>query len=391
MNNSVKRINSWAFCQYNACPDRTACVGGMAQSVLNVFSVINQCNWQSAYESLLAEAHMLGFMPDDIHCVKALLTKQGFFQQPKIKETISIEDFCRAMDNRCHNGQIAVIQVANRRTGSELLAVVPDEYANFIGKRSRFGQYLRVGFEYPSVNLIQEVWVKWEDCKDHSPAKRRKGRGLSTPVTREIPDTEFFHYYLSNPAGRYVGDCSVRALSAACGITWCEAMNRLAKSTDYLETRINIEPFINKMLESEGFSKHHPIHAGGKLLTGKDFCREMSARYNQGVRIFAYVGSGHVAAILPFQEDGTTRYKMVDSWDSTDQKIGTYFVKPVSDGIVQRALQNGLNVGMKVVHPVFGEGVIKGISQHGWLVVSFCSDQRLLDTKWVLTNCRRVA
>lgn len=392
MKYTENRIDSWAFCQYNAYPGKAPASGGITQSVLNAVSIINRCSWQSAYEDLLAVAQELGVMPGDTHCVKALLAKHNFFLQPKVKESVSIEDFCRVMDAKCHDGQIAILQVESRRFGSELLAVVPNEYAKVIGKRNRFGQYLCVGSEYPANNQIQEVWVKWKDGKDHSPVKRRKGRSLGTPSPRNIPDTEYFHYHHVNPVGRYVGDCSVRALAAACNVSWCEAMDKLAKSTDYSTTAFNVEPFINKALEAEGFIRHNPITSDGKLLTGKEFCQEVTARYHKGERIFAYVGNNHAVAVLPVDDGKTIRYKIMDSWNSSDRKIGTYFVKEVSDRTAKVALANELKRGSKVVHPVFGEGTIKGTSHDGWLVILFGSaGQRLIDTKWVLHNCRRVA
>ena len=390
MNDSAKKNNSWVFCLYNACPDKSTITGGMAQSVLNVISVINQCSWQTSYKNLLEEAHTLGLMPDDIHCVKALLAKQGFFQQPRVKNQVSIEEFCRVMNHRCHDGQIAVIQVATRSIGPTLYVVVPGENVKNIGKSNRVEQYLCVGPEYPAVNLIQEVWIKWKDGEDHSPIKRRKGRSTSSPVAREIPDTGSFHYHLGNPAGKNIGDCSVRALSSACGISWYEAMNRLVKSTDYLTTRINIDSYISKTLEREGFVKHHPICDGGKLLTGKEFCSKMSSRYRHGEKIVAYIGRSHIAAVLPFREEDTIRYKIVDSWDSTSKKIGTYFVKETNGEFIPKTEPSEVKAGTKVMHPVFGEGEVKRISHHGWLVVSFGEKQKLLDTKWALVNCRRI-
>lgn len=392
MNNSTNRINSWAFCQYNACPNKTSASGGISHSLLNTLSIINRCSWQRAYEDLLSVALELGVMPGDPHCVKALLAKYGFFLQPKVKEAVSIEDFCRAMDTKCHDGQLAVIQVQSRRLGAELLAVVPGEYSEVIGKRNRFGQYLCAGSEYPTINQIQEVWVKWKDGQDHSPIKRRKGRSLGTPSPRNVPDTDYFHYHHVNPVGRYVGDCSIRALAAACNVSWHEAMHKLAKSTGYATTAFNIEPFINKALEAEGFIRRPALTQGGKLLTGKEFCQEVTARYHKGERIFAYVGNNHAVAVLPVDDGNTIRYKIMDSWNSSDRKIGTYFVKEVSDHTAKTALANELKRGTKVVHPVFGEGTIKGTSNDGWLVISFSSaGQRLIDTKWALHNCRRVA
>lgn len=128
------------------------------------------------------------------------------------------------------------------------------------------------------------------------------------------------------------------------------------------------------------------------MLTGKEFCQEVTARYHKGERIFAYVGNNHAAAVLPVDDGKTIRYKIMDSWNSSDRKIGTYFVKEVSDHTAKTALANELKRGTKIVHPVFGVGTIRGTSHDGWLVISFSSaGQRLIDTKWALHNCRRVA
>lgn len=182
MNNSTNRINSWAFCQYNACPNKTSANGGISQSLLNTLSIINRCSWQRAYEDLLSVALELGVMPGDPHCVKALLAKYGFFLQPKVKETVSIEDFCRAMDTKCHDGQLAVIQVQSRRLGAELLAVVPGEYSEVIGRRgSTFAQapntLLSIRFrKYGSSGKTDRIIV---------PSREERG-GVSAPLRPEM-------------------------------------------------------------------------------------------------------------------------------------------------------------------------------------------------------------
>lgn len=396
MANTDHRIKSWAFRSFSADKKDGTFHGGRAFTALNALMVANQWSWEETYRSLLDQAHSLSLMPDDPKCIKAMLRTQGFVQQPGVKGEVTIEDVCRGMNERCHDGQIAIIETDKGWFSGGMYAVVPESHGAFIGGACRVSRYQCVGENYPEQNRVREVWVRWADREDHSPVRRRTGHGR-TGRSRQAPESHAaFHHYQANPAGNSIGDCSVRAVASAFGITWDEAMERLAGSAGHTATAINTSANINKTLEKEGFLPCPAVKVNGKQLTGKEFCREMAARYHNGEKILAYVGKSHVAAVLPFEEDGAAVYKIVDSWDSTDRKIGVYYVKPVpqppAPAREKGASLEKLAVGTRLIHPVFGEGTVDEDSGTGWVDIVFArGGRRKLDAKWVLRNCTRCA
>ena len=88
----------------------------------------------------------------------------------------------------------------------------------------------------------------------------------------------------------------------------------------------------------------------------------MVEEYHDGERIFAYVGRSHCAAILPIkQEDGSVKYKIQDTWDSTTRYIGEWFVyKDSAPDVptVAQSLNSAFECGETICHPRFGEGII---------------------------------
>lgn len=81
--------------------------------------------------------------------------------------------------------------------------------------------------------------------------------------------------------------------------------------------------------------------------------------FQAGTRIFAYVGSNHVVAILVFNDD----YKIVDTWDSTERKITRYWAKyperPQRRAkLVIAEKLTELSIGTKIQHKVYGTGEV---------------------------------
>ena len=112
-------------------------------------------------------------------------------------------------------------------------------------------------------------------------------------------------YFNNNPAGRHVGDCSVRALSVALGIDW-ETAYALAALNGYLMNDvISADSVWGSVLRQNGFYRHAIPNSCPECYTIGDFAEE----HPHGVYV---VGTGtHVATI----KDGT----IWDSWDSSEE------------------------------------------------------------------------
>jgi len=108
--------------------------------------------------------------------------------------------------------------------------------------------------------------------------------------------------YNPNPKGRNVGDCSIRAISKACGLTWQEAYLELALLGIELGDMPSANAVWGAYLSRNGFIKEHLANSCETEYTVDRFVRD---NY-RGVYVLAL--SGHVVCAI----DGG----YFDSWDS---------------------------------------------------------------------------
>lgn len=296
--------------------ERPLPTSGLARLALKAVPPVTGHCRDDVYEQLLESGLTLGLLPEDTRVVKDALEKLGLFRQPAIRDTVTVDALCQAMTERCRDGQTALAATDRRYLQVELVSITPDSQGIYHPTDPRMGDM-----------AVMAVWVHWADGKDHSPVRRRKSATPPPTPPDEAEDTEYFHFFNPNPLNRSVGDCSVRALAGVCGLPWGCALSLMADSSNYTLTRLNVLPVIRMTLHDLGFRRHEPLRAHGRLLTGKEFCREMNARFHSGERIFAFVGSTHVAAVLPVEENGVTRYKFADTWDCTDHRIGDFYTQ----------------------------------------------------------------
>ena len=382
---SEKSISSWAFCKADSHPAGKLCCD-TAHSAVHCLAVADQVPWETAYQALLQEAHKLCLMPDDLQVVKSLLRSSGFVLQPGVKDRFTIEDLCRQMNDRCRDGQIALAMITQGGVRT-LVPIVPEDYIRFTVRRSGLTRYQCLTPRYPTT-CIQEVWIRWPDRQDHSPSPRRKGRGCGVRRQKIPDDHEFFQFHQENPRN-FTGDCTVRAMATACGISWHEAMDMMAEHNDYHCTGINASSALHTTLTKEGFTMCTALRQGGKYLSGREFCQAMAQKYPCGdYRIFAYSGRCHVVAVMPFQdEEGKRCYKICDTWDSSSRGISTFYVKDFTPPKVEKS---PLNVDQHIIHPIFGEGRIRQIPDPRWVQVEFPEGEKILVTDWIREHCSLV-
>lgn len=123
-----------------------------------------------------------------------------------------------------------------------------------------------------------------------------------------------YKYFNNNPLGRKtVGDCSVRAVSKALGISWDEAHDMLSDISKDMGTIMNDNDVISAVLRMNGFYKENLPCTTRDCYTVKEFARENP--------IGTYVvGTGsHVVTII----DGN----YYDSWPSGDESIIFFWVR----------------------------------------------------------------
>lgn len=146
----------------------------------------------------------------------------------------------------------------------------------------------------------------------------------------------------------------------------------LASANKYTNPVINSVSNITSTLIKLEFERHKAIKRNNRLLTGNEFVEHLTYTYHNGERIFAYVGRSHCAAFLPFREsDSSYRYKAQDTWDSTERKIGEYWVIPsktTRDSEKLRQIQKTgarievsrkeFSIGDTFTHKNFGTGTV---------------------------------
>lgn len=118
----------------------------------------------------------------------------------------------------------------------------------------------------------------------------------------------------NNPVGRKVGDCAVRAISAALGVTWETAYAMIAVNGFAMGDMPSSNSVWGAVLRQNGFSRMAIPDTCPDCYTFEDFARDNP----EGVFV---LGTGsHVATV----KNGT----LFDSWDSRNEVPQYVWYKP---------------------------------------------------------------
>jgi len=120
-------------------------------------------------------------------------------------------------------------------------------------------------------------------------------------------------YFNPNPAGRNVGDCSVRAVSAALGVSWEDAYSMIAANGFQMGDMPSSDSVWGSVLRQNGFYRYAIPNKCPDCYTAEDF----AADHPKGVYVLGF--GDHVATVI----DGV----LYDSWDSSNE-IPIYFWTP---------------------------------------------------------------
>lgn len=111
--------------------------------------------------------------------------------------------------------------------------------------------------------------------------------------------------YNANPAGKRVGDCTVRAICKATGQDWETVYAGITAYGFIIHDMPSANHVWGAYLRSKGFSRHIVDDHGEDRYTVSDFCRDNP----KGTYILSI--DGHVVCVV----DG----KYYDSWDSGEE------------------------------------------------------------------------
>lgn len=351
-------------------------------SVLHAVCAAKGFSWKETYECLIEASGEIGLMPQYRKTIRKMLENQDFFLQAGAYANRSVNSIIEECNQNFHDGEVVILNVSNSVTYGcyiPLVPVVQDGNVRYV-------------LQYP-IDLLHlmatEVWIAWKDGQDHSIMPRRKITKTASIRENKTEENEALYVYNENPNDNLIGDCAVRAIAGVLEISWGEAVRRLAAAQDYTATVINQTSNIEALLRKEGFQEFDAIKRNGRILTGKEFCDIIHDMFQAGTRIFAYVGSSHVVAILVFDDE----YKIVDTWDSTDRKITKYWAKyperpqrRAKSVIVEKLTQ--LSIGTKIQHKVYGTGEVIELTDVIATIRFQDNVEKKLAITWILANCK---
>lgn len=114
-----------------------------------------------------------------------------------------------------------------------------------------------------------------------------------------------WQYFQNNPTGRSVGDCSVRAVSAALGVDWKKAFALIAANAFQMGDVISANASWGSVLRQHGFKRYAISNKCPDCYTAEQFAKD----HPKGVFVLGF--GNHVATI----RDGL----ILDSWDSSHE------------------------------------------------------------------------
>lgn len=341
-------------------------------------------DYQMLFDAHIKNATAEGMMPKAFCIVRKTLSDFGFVMQSTKTENIS------AAEALARIGTFDVPSIILLQTDKRVFPNWDTAAFNAQNVLELIGA--PIDTEQLKYVKVRHCWIYWSDGKDRSPFPRRKRKTEITDGIGYKPHESkgCFNNYQPNPKGRNIGDCVVRALSGVLGIPWEEAVALLATEGD---AAINTVRVFATILAKRGFVYHKAILVGGKGLRSAVFCDEMNKTYHNGERIFAFSGRRHAVSILPMDNGrGGKHYMVNDSWNSTENIIGDYWVetvkieepKPKPEKIHLTELPR---INDRVEHPKFGIGTVKAVDG-GIMTVDFGKNGcRRLAGKWLMENC----
>lgn len=125
--------------------------------------------------------------------------------------------------------------------------------------------------------------------------------------------TKFYEFFNCNPKGLETGDCSVRCLATALGITWDEAVDMTCEVAHETKLAPFDREMVTMILERHGFVPMKIVLEKGKRPT----MRTLLPKYD------GYVIVGKIANHIMCAKGGKVR----DTWNSSERPLYKYWIK----------------------------------------------------------------
>ena len=354
-------------------------------SAVNAVALARDLSWEQAFRLLLNQAHRYALLPENRTCALNMLREGGFVRIEGFRPLITYEELSWYLTERWPRLTHGVAVTAVEKTRSKRVCALrradpPGEGFVALDTREQERQ-------------IIELWLPWDETGAAQPPVPEPPEAVRVAHCRPAPDHEGYRYFQPNPRNNCIGDCVIRAYSAVFDVSWDEALDMVAKSNEYVTAILNSRQTYRYLTGEYGFEAHERLTRGSVGLDGMEFCARMDAMYRHGERIYAMVGSHHVVGVVPVDTPEGKRYAIQDTWDSSREKIGAYFVyTPPKPRVPRPATVPGspadCSPGARLLHPRFGEGVVRA-AENGRVTVRFDgAGDRTFSAAWVAANCR---
>lgn len=366
------------YVEANLSPTVISLYSFKERSAVNAVAIVTDLLWENAVKSLMEQVHFRCNMPSYKTCITDLFRANGFVPDnyyAKLSELLDSLDVAGVNEKyivKLPFGYFAVVKDLGRN--------------EYVFKGCCPKKYVI------SDCFVDEIWRYIPGTDNRTRIKR------DTLTRKPTEENKRLKVKNMNPDNKNIGDCVIRGFSAAYGCTWHEAIDYIAESIRYSDPVLNIRPNTQQALINLGFERHNEIKRNKKLLTGKQFCELMEHTYFQGERIFAYVGKHHCAAILPEkQADGSTKYVIQDTWDSTNRRVYEYFVYKEIKTCLNKddeAVMSDTKIGENLRHPQYGIGKIIDIKTNNSDRILYVNFKELgvkrISEKWILSKQKKI-
>lgn len=119
-----------------------------------------------------------------------------------------------------------------------------------------------------------------------------------------------YRYFNPNPTGTVTGDCAVRAVAAALGVSWDDAYDMIAERAKQMGEIMQSNAAWGSVLRQHGFYRAIIPNSCPDCYTARDFCHD----HPNGIYVLGF--TNHTAAVVSG--------RLWDSWDSSDE-IPTFY------------------------------------------------------------------
>ena len=160
--------------------------------------------------------------------------------------------------------------------------------------------------------LARDVW--YNIIKKREAGTSQNGKEVRKMITDYKKNTKYFQFTNPHPKGKEIGDCHVRSIAIALGITWIEAYDMLCKKGREILSVIDTVETVSGVLKEHGFREMKlAVKKGKKRKTLIDLIKENPDS----------VIVGQIAHHWATARDNKVR----DTWNSSEKPLYKYWIK----------------------------------------------------------------